>query len=575
MLKITCRMTKRGSIKMREFDDILQTVGSFGKYQKLRIAVLFVPISFFFGFTSTSAMFELVVLPHWCHVPGRENTSLSPEEWRNLTVPPKSGSPGKFSGCLMYDGYWETHNGTLTYTVTNNTKECTHGWEFDRSNFQETVPSALEWVCDQETFAHTAWSLVIAGRASGTFLLPLLADNYIGRRHTFFVALGTYVIFTLPLQWVTSAPVRFIFRFLQGTGFETNYLMPYVILMEIIPPNHRDFTLMLTFVAWTIGMAVMSPVAWLLQKWSIVSLVSIAPLLASFMYWWVLPESPRWLLSKGRMRECADILLQIGATNGAKAVSREEVEEELHILSLHMPPNEPLTRAFVYPKLRLRACMLFLLSFTQFIAYGVIALSMSVLPGNYFLSHVVLTIFEVPSVFVGLFVTHYFGRRCQGYTSLFIAAVCFTALPFCINHQWAELAVLAVAKLSVTCTLYLIFLLPSEILPTPVRTSGAGMTVVAGMIGMALTPHLLHSGLGEAFHYWVMLGLTIFAGICLWPLPETLGIVMPQTFLDGEELGRDRPLTTWIHHWNLHKYQSTTPPEQVEEAEDLMNGRKY
>lgn len=44
-------MTRTGRIKAREFDDILQVVGSFGRYQKLRIAFLFVPVSFFFGFT--------------------------------------------------------------------------------------------------------------------------------------------------------------------------------------------------------------------------------------------------------------------------------------------------------------------------------------------------------------------------------------------------------------------------------------------------------------------------------------------------------------------------------------------
>lgn len=37
-------------IKAREFDDILEVVGSFGRYQKLRIAFFFIPAAFCFGF---------------------------------------------------------------------------------------------------------------------------------------------------------------------------------------------------------------------------------------------------------------------------------------------------------------------------------------------------------------------------------------------------------------------------------------------------------------------------------------------------------------------------------------------
>ena len=41
-------------------------------------------------------------------------------------VPNRSQEPGKLSSCLMYDGFWETHNGTTTYTITNQTKGNHH-----------------------------------------------------------------------------------------------------------------------------------------------------------------------------------------------------------------------------------------------------------------------------------------------------------------------------------------------------------------------------------------------------------------------------------------------------------------
>ncbi|MPC67431.1 Solute carrier family 22 member 3 [Portunus trituberculatus] len=164
-------------------------------------------------------------------------------------------------------------------------------------------------------------------------------------------------------------------------------------------------------------------------------------------------------------------------------------------------------------------------------------MSMTIMPGNYFMSHLILTLFEIPSVFVGLTVTHYFGRRFLAFSSLFLCGICCIVAPFCVDHMWKLIAVLAVLKLAVSCTLYLVFLLPSEILPTPVRTSGAGLTVVSGMLGMTFAPYLL------------------------------------QTFLEGEELGRGRPLTSWIHKWNVHKYPAAPPHHTKEEVQDLMNGK--
>lgn len=296
-------------------------------------------------------------------------------------------------------------------------------------------------------------------------------------------------------------------------------------------------------------------------------------MVACFGFWWALPESPRWLLSKGRLRECADILFKIGASNGTEeSATQKEVEEELRDLATRLPANEPLTKAFVYPKLRLRACALFILSCCQFVVSGVAMMSFAVMPGNYFLSHTVLTLFEASSVPVGLIVTHYLGRRFLGYTSLLVSGICCIAATFCVGHIWRLIGVLAVLKLTVACTIFVVFLLPSEILPTPIRTSGAGFTVVAGMVGMVFSPLLLHADQGDTFHYWVMFGCILLGAVVLAPIPETLGLVMPQTFLDAEKLGYGRPLTSWIHKWNVHKYPSAPPHATQEEMEDLKKG---
>lgn len=58
--------------------------------------------------------------------------------------------------------------------------------------------------------------------------------------------------------------------------------------------------------------------------------------------------------------------------------------------------------------------------------------------------------------------------------------------------EWLLLIMLGFVKFFSTCGLFVVFLMGSEALPTPVRISGTGTTVVFGLLGMMVAPHVLH-----------------------------------------------------------------------------------
>jgi hypothetical protein len=72
---------------VHEFDDILDIVGSQGKYQKFLLYGFILPFSALMPFFTLNTIFLLSEPDHWCHVMGREDTSLSLEQWKNLTLP--------------------------------------------------------------------------------------------------------------------------------------------------------------------------------------------------------------------------------------------------------------------------------------------------------------------------------------------------------------------------------------------------------------------------------------------------------------------------------------------------------
>ena len=72
--------------KFEDFDDVLEVVGSEGKYQKLLLYVMLSPLTAIMPLFVMNTIFLVSVPDHWCHVPGRPNdTDL--DTWKNLTLP--------------------------------------------------------------------------------------------------------------------------------------------------------------------------------------------------------------------------------------------------------------------------------------------------------------------------------------------------------------------------------------------------------------------------------------------------------------------------------------------------------
>lgn len=69
------------------FDKIMETVGSNGPFQKRFNYIFNIGLVFFASMVYNNMIFILGTPDHWCHVPGREFTNYTLEEWKNITLP--------------------------------------------------------------------------------------------------------------------------------------------------------------------------------------------------------------------------------------------------------------------------------------------------------------------------------------------------------------------------------------------------------------------------------------------------------------------------------------------------------
>lgn len=69
-----------------DFEQILDLVGSEGKYQKILVYAVLCPIVTFSPFLVLNTVFMWDIPDHWCHVPGKD-PGMNESSWKNLTLP--------------------------------------------------------------------------------------------------------------------------------------------------------------------------------------------------------------------------------------------------------------------------------------------------------------------------------------------------------------------------------------------------------------------------------------------------------------------------------------------------------
>ena len=147
------------------------------------------------------------------------------------------------------------------------------------------------------------------GAIIGLLVFGDLSDR-LGRRSIFIVNLFFFVAFALGSAFVTNTTQLFIMRFLVGVGVGMDIPTSTAYLAEIAPSRQRGVVLgSLLNVMWLLGaltstLLAVPLVAWLgNDAWRWMLGLAAIPALLVLLARQGLPESPRWLLARGRVEE--------------------------------------------------------------------------------------------------------------------------------------------------------------------------------------------------------------------------------------------------------------------------------
>ncbi len=156
-------------------------------------------------------------------------------------------------------------------------------------------------------------SSVVLGALFGAILSGRLADQF-GRRRMLMVAALAFIISTLLATLANQVMELVIGRFIIGMAIGIcSYTAP-LFISEMAPAELRGFLVLINAITITGGEAIAFLVDYFLapsHSWRGMFAVGLIPALALFLGMLCLPETPRWLVSKGYLQKARSTLDQI------------------------------------------------------------------------------------------------------------------------------------------------------------------------------------------------------------------------------------------------------------------------
>lgn len=162
----------------------------------------------------------------------------------------------------------------------------------------------------------------------------------------------------------------------------------------------------------------LSLIAYLIRDWVYLCLSTSLPFILYYFYWFFLPESPRWLLAKGKYKEALQILETLAKTNNKQLPAH--YKEQLKEKAMHKRSNseeEALNRnprcsdLCGTPNMRLKTTLITFNWFANEMVYVGLSYYGPSLGNNEYLSFFLSSAVEIPSYMICCLIMDRWGRR--------------------------------------------------------------------------------------------------------------------------------------------------------------------
>nr|KAG5698235.1 hypothetical protein BaRGS_024042 [Batillaria attramentaria] len=325
------------------------------------------------------------------------------------------------------------------------------------------------------------------GTLVGVFVCGFIADRF-GRKITFYIAGLALMCGGFGIAFTYSLLTLNICRFLLGVARMAVWTNSLIIGLEIVGPSRRTFAGLFIDFLWCGGEFLLLLLAYFIRDWRWLEIALSVPAVGLLFYWKLIPESPRWLASRGRDDEAMKVLERIAKSNNTQLPKVEDA----HAL-LEGENNLGLHHVFRSRELIKRTFIVLVNMFVLVLLYYGLTLNITNLSGDIFVNFAINVALETVAYVTTYLVVDRLGRKPVYSGSLILAgALCVTsALPVMLSAPGSVVTVLSsLGRFFVCISFALIYLYGAELFPTVVRSSAMSFGVTFSRIGNMIAPYI-------------------------------------------------------------------------------------
>ncbi|XP_065573099.1 organic cation transporter protein-like [Artemia franciscana] len=442
--------------KLLDYDTVLQYIGGFGPFQ-FRICILIWLAAMYCAAGVMSFSFTGAVLEHRCLLPECESaeTNDSRSIWTdaiNESSYPLPLKAGKTYRCLKYTNL-SLVEGFCTSRGDNKDGVKCNEWVYDDSVLKISIVSEFNLVCEKAWIEPVLASAYMIGMVFGSISFGAIADK-IGRLKTFIIVVAIAAIAQTAAAFSVNPEMFFVLRFFAGASIIGLYQILNVLGTEFVGSEFRLKFGFIQNIFFAIGSCSLGIVAIFVKDWRTLQLIYGAPGFLLLSYWWLLPESCRWLINQGRLEEAKKIVemacrvnkktvpqhLLCTSLDGTGALDYDAVDknEAKSGVSSKTATTGSMLEVLKNRILRKRTFLMFFVWFSVSMSFYGLSMVLTDLSDNYILNYELAMLVEIPSHITSIFLVGILGRRTMMFGSTLVGGIGCLAAGFVPSGRVAQ-----------------------------------------------------------------------------------------------------------------------------------------
>ncbi|XP_063180405.1 solute carrier family 22 member 13-like isoform X1 [Chroicocephalus ridibundus] len=512
---------------MSGIGEILKAVGDFGPFQKRLVLLTLFPC-LGVAFHQFCQLFMVPHLPHHCDTSWIRavGPNLTEEEQLNLTLP--RDADGAYEQCSMYSPVDWDLDSIVAYGL-NATEECSSGWVYPAAQ-PPSLLTEFDLVCDRKELNDISQSIYMSGLFLGSLIFGPLSDR-IGRRPVILISIFLQGLFGVGIAFVPHFYVYMAFRCVVGASVSGITMTILSLATEWVGASYRPKAVLISHCCFAIGQMLLAGLSYGIRNWRLLEIAGSAPMFALFFYIWVIPESARWLVTKGRIEEAKKVLQK------AASINKRTIPPGLLEQLKPETKTKPGSVLDLFRKKQLRKVTL-IMSCTWFVnslVYYGLSLNVTNFGLDIYLTQLAFGAVEIPARVGCIFLLQWFGRKkTQAVLLLLSGLVCLIITGIPEDQPMVTTVLATIGKFTASASFSTSYVYSAELFPTVIRQTGVGLCSMLARVAGIMAPLI---GLLTQYHRAIPMAIfgsvPMVGGLFCFLLPETCGVDLADDTGDG------------------------------------------